>query len=166
MFDTSTLEPARDYVRATNSVSKGVLEDSSSDQSEGNAGCVRPSSDGTVGSSSGGAIRSKSPSPHVHAAETPIGLMVPSACCSETNTDSQERHSATILDPESDLLITCENDTSGYHHCSKVCWVVVGVSGATSSKSVGMASSVVVYDVPSNGGHRLVSTAYRRSENA
>ncbi len=66
-------------------------------------------------------IRRKSPSPQVHSSETPIGLIVPSAFCSETYTDSQDRHTATILERDSDLLITRENGTLGYHHCSKMC---------------------------------------------
>lgn len=52
-----------------------------------------------------------------------MGLIVPSGFCSETNTDSQERHTATIRDTDSDLLITCEKDAEGYHHCSKVFWL-------------------------------------------
>ena len=55
-----------------------------------------------------------------------MGLIVPSGFCSETNTDSQARHTATILDSDSDLLITYGKDTEGYHHCSKVFWLCEG----------------------------------------
>ncbi len=52
-----------------------------------------------------------------------MGLIVPSGFCSETNTDSQERHTATILASDSDLLIEYEKETEGHHHCSKVFWL-------------------------------------------
>lgn len=56
-------------------------------------------------------IRRKSPSPQEHSFETPIGLIVPSGCCSATYTESQVRQTATIL--EWDWVMATERISTG-----------------------------------------------------
>ena len=70
-------------------------------------------------------IRSKAPSPQVQSAETPMGRIVPSESCSETNTDSHDRHLATTFDFDWDLLIDGQYGRDGYHGCSNLLWVLV-----------------------------------------
>ncbi|SIR74619.1 hypothetical protein SAMN05421752_102219 [Natronorubrum thiooxidans] len=68
----------------------------------------------TVGpASSGTEIRRKSPSPQEHSSETPIGLIVPSGCCSETYTESQARQTATILEWDSAWVMAIRRISTG-----------------------------------------------------
>lgn len=111
-----------------------------------------------------GVIRSKSPSPQVHCSETPIGLIVPSGFSSDTYTDSQDRHTATIRVPDSDLLIEYGNGPDGHHHCSKVIWCSssavilprVNTDGVTwfESASLSSARNVPIAETQAHGLHR------------